>query len=480
MDRYARDATDEYMDIEYPEIQGFINPSNSSCYIDSLIIAMFGPMITHASNLTDEQAKQSFNNGAAQHPNNFYNIFYKTNIESRGPFDPMGPFGQVCSKNEKRDLAIRINIQNIIRNDLESLSRGERFECSRLRKELGKSCGQDLGKEDFSEGQQYPHDLFYRLMQVFAYEPLTTREKVIYAFTNSAKESIKETCINTRESNTGNLLSANIPVMYNSFPQSMQKENSLIFYWNPPAYERMLDEKTGTWRNIENPLQTTSCRGAGAGFRYNLKGTFILFERADTLVIDINRGDPVNKALFEKPVGVPSEITLDIAPPNQRPEKREYKLFSAIIHEGRSANAAHYTTLLNVPPTNFEDSKKYTWYLYDDLAEEPYEILSDEKANDLLSRRAVMVFYFPYDQGQEDVILDLTEPKVNVKKLKTNQKEESVPLRESEKNRMKNLYMELINMGFDIDSAERMTIKVVEAFPKFESLEIDLQNAFNL
>jgi hypothetical protein len=80
-------------------------------------------------------------------------------------------------------------------------------------------------------------------------------------------------------------------------------------------------------------------------------------------------------------------------------------LASAVIHLGRSRNAAHYVTLLR----EYVNAEKRHWVLYDDLEARP-RVIKTVEARNLIATRSVMLFYLPMEKNRRDKLAESALP----------------------------------------------------------------------
>jgi len=329
----------------------------------------------------------------------------------------------VCSvQSQERDMEIRREIQATLRNDVQNLMRGEREECSRLLGLIGRTCLIPRAAE-LSRGYQDPFDVYARLLQIFAYSPIWFHQKRSYGKLQPDGMSAQRLCTDTHEftyqMEASNFVLVDMDGLYAShspdpdYPQRVDLQNA----WRP--------EK---WEPVEYSADTVITCG-NQTFRYphlpNLKFMFQYFDHADVLVARIFRGPPPrgdredpetfeeSKEEFMKPIQVPENVILQ--PLNFQGESvervaqrvgnqarrftdfqkqpRNYRLLSAVIYD---VDTPHYITLLKVPTPKTAQVASDSWYLYDDNQQSPYRSISDAEAQNLLTQKSVLLFYFPF------------------------------------------------------------------------------------
>lgn len=127
----------------HPGVRGFSNDGNSSCFMDSTLMAMF---------FLQESP--------------FYIGLLKM---------PQSGEGKQCSQDPKENLRLKNEVQAIMKDNVDHILSGAKaFSCVKLRNIIGKTC-QGSGR-DLSNRMQDASELYERVMSIFDYKPLRTRQ----------------------------------------------------------------------------------------------------------------------------------------------------------------------------------------------------------------------------------------------------------------------------------------------------------------
>lgn len=143
----------------FENIKGFIN-RRSSCFMDSTLMAMFS-------------VKES----------PFYQAMIIEDINLEGA--PL-----VCDEDFNEDRALRREVQELLREDIEQIHQGERVKCTVLRNVLGKVCRINIKKEqNLSKGEHDPSEFYERLVSIMNYNPMIISDEVFRARDNFGLDS---------------------------------------------------------------------------------------------------------------------------------------------------------------------------------------------------------------------------------------------------------------------------------------------------
>jgi len=280
--------------------------------------------------------------------------------------------------------------------------------------------------------------------------------------------------------------------------------------------------KPQRWENVEyDPGTAIECDGEILQPPPDLEYTLTYFDQVDVFPVYLDRGAPELKQKFERRVDVPNSIQLEpfaqaaqelrrqhIPLDDIERETRTYRLLSAIIHQGESREAAHYTTLLRVPAQEGRTSGGDQWYVYDDLRQSPYQKISKQRAKQLLQTRSLMLFYYPYatppkgSRPKEPAVKKVRttkdrEERKQKKQQEEERKEKSVQERNPEavlfgtsepfgkvqfdqKRRMKQLVKQLRKIGFDSMLSQQIAPQVIKSNPVYRGVDRDIETALNL
>jgi hypothetical protein len=459
----------------YPILKGFENKSKSSCFIDSLLVAMFGPFIVHK----DERANEVNRNLFSIHHSgeNFWNVMFAQPVNQR---ITAVNYDAVCHDDENRDIKIRQKIQEALRRDVKNLLDGNRGECSLLRGLIGKVC-RKKGAQDLATGYQDPVDIYDRLLRVFAFTPIWTHKKEVFGKLDKATNKANRLCTKeneyAKELEPGSYINVDLDEIYKSHTENVELHHA----WKPRS-----------WEKVEYDCETVITCPDGRQFRHpnlpNLKFVYQFFDHADVFVARVFRWDVMKQEMsFTRSIKIPDEIVLEPlnfqkSPQTARQDQnlklkdipkqlpRNYRLMSAVLHQ---VTFEHYTTLLSVPNV---ENESYSWYFYDDLLQKPYEKITDAKAEKMLKTQSVMLFYFPYGQPAKSP---------EEKKAKVQPEEEKLSFGDVEVESMREARLRtyrivenLVNMGYDINRSIAAANEVANEKP-FESIERDIYDAIN-
>lgn len=472
------------MEKQYPRLAGFHNVSES-CYIDSLLIAMFGPFIVHIDENANQTSREMFS--ASRPKNDFWRVMLQDNVDDR--ITDFNYYQPVCDLELNEDMKIRREIQKTLRIDVDNLIKGQRKVCSQLRTLLGRNCRLPM-QPDLSRRSQDPADVYERLLNVFAYSPIWFHEKNAHGyFDRNTKKGIPlcaEEERYTRQMKPSTMIYADVLRMYSVHGgDDIGRQIMLSYAWRPQNWEPVKYE----------PETVITCGGQKFKGKNlpTLKYVHNFYDYADVFVVRLNRGDPADRQNFERPVVVPDDILLsdrrdfDGVPPEfilqgrgqfshflKAPQR--YQLLSAIIHFGRSKNSAHYVTLLRVPNEE-HDGYGDSWYMYDDMNPEPAVPVRNADAQNLLDTRSVMLFYFPYgprQQQQQGPAAAKTTPK----RARALSEVELESMEEAFDARVNAIVAILLEMGYDPAMLEEAATDVV-VNQKFTSRESDIEQTLN-
>ena len=125
----------------HPNATGFKNPTASSCFLDSVLVAMF------------HLKRSPFYTG----------LFKKRSFSNDG----------VCSSDPEENDKLKKQVQALMKKDIDTvMSEGRSSACIDLRKILGKICRSSHLDEDMSKGIHDAVELYIRIMKVLEYDPI--------------------------------------------------------------------------------------------------------------------------------------------------------------------------------------------------------------------------------------------------------------------------------------------------------------------
>ena len=124
----------------HPNVRGFSNPTMTSCFMDSTLLAMF----SHKGS-----------------------PFFANMIEK-----PVSSGELTCSDDPERNEELVNRIRNLLAKDIQAILNGGAKVCSQLRTALGRDCRIGDWERDLSKGMQDPGELYGRLTRALGYEPL--------------------------------------------------------------------------------------------------------------------------------------------------------------------------------------------------------------------------------------------------------------------------------------------------------------------
>lgn len=365
-----------------------VGPKNlsSSCFMDATLLAMF-----------------AFKNSP----------FYENMIQKEFQYD--AAHGTICSDNIAQDLEIRRLIQSTLREDINRLMGGERnFNCSLLRRYLGRLCTKGGLNEDLSVGQHDPAELYGRLTNALGYYPITYVETASRATDEIGSNAIVSTSIELPQVFLPSLSTGNPDLTEISWPTS----------WLG-TYENVMSGDARTFRRVGYEIRRSDCIVVHLNRRYT-QGDILMMEaqEAAELAPPIGSIDSVTTgvdlmSLFglpsstEKSVpNVPTPMS-SLFDPNykfevrpRRPDlqdqnllnPRRLKVEQEFNVDGRgfvlravvfSPFDGHYATYLKCGTR---------WFLYDDMnvqyliSQKP---VADAVVQDTIETRGVLFFYYP-------------------------------------------------------------------------------------
>lgn len=328
------------------KLVGFKN-YQASCYADALLMAIFAPYLLGTVSKAPEPG----------FTDTFWTVFIERPVTAQGPD---ATEDRVCHPDPAVDLEIRQSIQAALREEIQKLEAGQRSVCRDFRRLLGSTCRRP-GSVDLGRGMNDPVDLYERLMEVYGpYLPMTVEEKTMYRQQDNPHDYVTVGPQTVRRST----VQANVSTILRE--NRREKRNDLHLGWYPRNYRR-LPEPVILFRG-------TSRQTVVDGGRKDLAKVV----DASVFVVNVIRGHGMSRddrvRMNFSPVTVPDMYTAG-------KDGKRFQLQSAVIHTG----ADHYTALVR---------RGEEWWMFDDLRPRPEE-MSSTKANQLIARQSVMLFYFP-------------------------------------------------------------------------------------
>lgn len=402
----------------FDNMVGPMNPDQTSCFMDATLLAMF-----------------AFKNSP----------FYQNMIVKDFQYDPQ--HGTVCSDNIAQDLEIRRLIQATLREDIDRLMGGERnFNCSLLRRYLGRLCTKDGLNEDLSIDEHDPAELYGRLTNALGYYPITYVETASRASDELGTNAVVSRSIELPQVFLPSLSTGNQELTEISWPAS----------WLG-SYENIMSGDRLTFRRVSYDIRRSDCIVVHVNRRYT-QSDVLLMEAAEnakralnTVSSPIGSVPPIgnidvvtagmdlmslfglpsastNQTTSQNPMTIPNVPSpmMSLFDPNYQPEVRptrpdlqDQRLLNPrrlkVEHEfnvdGRgfilravvfSPSYAHYATYLKCGTR---------WFLYDDMnvqyliSQKP---AADAAVQEMIETRGVLLFYYPpfpvVTQAQQQVI----------------------------------------------------------------------------
>jgi hypothetical protein len=365
----------------FDNIFGPRNPDYSSCFMDSTLLAMF-----------------AFKNSP----------FYENMILKPFVYDPQ--HGTICSDNLAEDIEIRRVIQKTLREDVQRLMGGERnFNCSLLRRYLGRLCTKNGLNEDLSEGIHDPAELYGRLTNALGYYPITYVETATRATDELGSNAVSVNSPELPQVFLPSLSSGNPDLKRISWPQSWMGTFENVNSGNTLTFRRVSYQirrsdcivvhlnRRYTYGDVireeQKRVQARSLPSTAASTVGNLTGAFdlmSLFGQSSSIV-----APPSN-------LGVTQEIEIRPNDPRltdqRRLNPREIAVEQEFVVEGRgftlrsvvfSPNDGHYATYLKCGTR---------WFLYDDLNTDlliSRRSVADDIVQEDIETRGVLFFYYP-------------------------------------------------------------------------------------
>lgn len=361
------------MDKPYPLLQGFYNEQGTSCFVDSVVLAMVAPFALFYDPRSNEPANVNLNVGmgakvapGTRKPIGFHHTRFFDGL-TRGKYRNV-----VCNADPATDKAIRENIRLNIVDIMRQLKQGTRTSCTNMRRTLGQLCrmARDI---DLSVDQHDASEAYSRLLRAMDYYPMTAHFLRNYQRSNGPGY------------------------------QSVSKEEPIGLHYiqlsNIPRGESLTKQFTTSTYNV-----------AYEGIDYDVRTETIVLDRVDTYVIHLDR--IVQGGFSSQPVRIDPTVTL-CTHREGRSYYQTYRLLSVVYRAGEttSIKSGHFATLL-VVPTSIEEhattGQEFTYYDYDDGKPRPRRITEDEFYR-IASTRGVMFFYFPYTQHGAPCVPNVAE-----------------------------------------------------------------------
>lgn len=409
-------------------IQGFKNDTMTNCFLDAPLLAMFGPYLVWTNDETFQTSRGLVHN-------DFKTALLDTPL-TREHYDQFVDKRQCSRTNHDLDYDMIANrVQPFLIQMYESIKAGRQTSCTNFRKFL-LTC--DVLKEMGNLKTQHNADEFYMiLLSLFGYSPMLSFTTTVYYKLNDQNKLIGvcgETATTLSEVQATPVIRLNVArakqLLHNeeervSVYDAFQDKN--ILHLGEPIQPRCGLKKEGVFTRFES--------GTGPFVSYEKMETFLF--KCDVLVVAIDRESYMDfktkrMRVVDEIIEVPLEIELTTrAKISNNPffyeqirredlnaklsdyrqyVKQPFRLLSAVIsmHSLGVADEGHFLTLLQTPKSALyrneppekrmkgaNDDEETIWVLYDDLRPGPQPI-SDERAIDMLSKHAVMLFYFPY------------------------------------------------------------------------------------
>jgi hypothetical protein len=335
--------------ILHPEIRGFHNPTMTSCFMDSAMVAMFGLR------------------GSP---------FYTNLIEKDYEYNPTT---LLCDNDPDRDHAIRLRIQGYLREDVRQMLAGKaRYACTRLRSELGDVCrhadaqGKKVG-ENLAIGIHDPSEMYSRLLDALDYMPM---EYSTYSEVQAGGRWVRATNVHLRSTSVIPLSASDVVLQRIRWPGTF---DGYIGESEPRAVDSdVLAEYTmkgeiGLAMELERIFRGTFLRRERMAFR-----------RADAVVVSLDRRDYKKggreTAVNERNIPVDQEMSITF----EDGTRKQFYL-QAVVYP---PNPGHYHCLLK---------SGERWFDYNDLATNQTIQMQEMKAVEAKRRidtKGVLFFYF--------------------------------------------------------------------------------------
>jgi hypothetical protein len=363
----------------FNNIFGFNNPTMSSCFMDSTLLAMF-----------------AFKNSP----------FYEHMIVKDFMFDPQ--HGTICSDNPAEDIELRRVIQKTLREDVQRLMGGEKnFNCSLLRRYLGHLCTKNGLNEDLSVGIHDPAELYGRLTNALGYYPIVYIETATRATDEFGSNPVSVNSPELPQVFLPSLSSGNPDLQRISWPQS----------WTG-TFENVNSGNDLTFRRVSYQIRRSDCIVVHLNRRYtygdilleeeqkrinnqglaNLTGAFDLMslfgQQSSTQQLPVNLGNTMsntNVEVYVRP-NDPRLTDQTLLNPRRIEVEQEFNvdgrgfILRAVVF---SPQNGHYATYLKCGTR---------WFLYDDLNTNSLisrRPVADEIVQQTIETRGVLFFYYP-------------------------------------------------------------------------------------
>jgi len=347
---------------------------NNSCFMDSTLISMF-----------------AFNGTP----------FFENLIEKPLPEIFQEP---ICCNDRRVDKALRIRIKAALSLEVKQLMEGKIIVCSELRKVLGRLCRRTDYDEDFSTagpgGMGYdPNDLYARLMRALQYNPLIYRQISTSAMNANGAQARETQSFITHAPFLDPL------IVYEhdriSYPES----------WNRGYEATGSRESPFISRELKILKADVIVFQLGRGYNAEMENEMQKTEQSnlDSVLSSLSIAPSENKedasknlsALLDALNSIPSGPNLPHNPQNRVYTNRRIEVdrifdVNGIPYYLRAVvflpTPGHYAALINCGTS---------WFEYDDvklnhkrnLISQNY--VSDSVADEIISTKAVMFFYYP-------------------------------------------------------------------------------------
>lgn len=345
-------------------IVGFRN-NNGSCFMDSTLLCMFA----------------------------FKNSPYFRNMIQR-PLNPADIQKRVCSLDIGQDLALRREIQNQLIIDIQQITSGQRFVCSRLRDLLGRLCRLNINDRttDLSQGPHDPSQLYSRLCNAVNYYPMHIIEFGIRAASEVGDDE-QEPSTEFKNDVYLDLRAEEEDVQAISWPWS----------WNR-GYNNVHSGDRYTWRKLDLVITDADCivvhldRSVGAYMQQEQP------PRAESIV---QPPSFVSGMVLPNSAVAPMTnlfSTMNLGPTNPA-QRNEFQMTYKRILVDRQFDVNDQPYLLRAVtylpwPGHYAALLKCgtNWFNYDDLQTERViakAMVSDLEAQQIIETQGVLFFYYP-------------------------------------------------------------------------------------
>lgn len=361
----------------YDALIGPFNQQGNSCFMDSTLVCMF-----------------AFKNSP------YYQKLIVENARTDTKFT-------VCSNDRARDRALRLQIQDLLREDVSILMSGrKRFHCTNLRRVLGGLCAKEGTLQDMSQGTHDPAELYARLVDAIGYSPITVRTVVYRARDEDGTDEVLLNESVTETEMLPSLRASDDSMFAAAWPYSWQSE-----------YENMLstsDRNRPFIKTVRQILRADAIvvhidRSVAAGEQLPVERPFAPAINPLLTLFGSDEGVyiPPEFESFEAFEQPSNPAKRNEARVNARPIAVETEMnVNGVLYVLKgvvySPNDGHYASLLHCGNH---------WFNFNDLqADQPISRapVSEEQAALLMNTRGSLFFYYPVPAGRVAPLSDTT------------------------------------------------------------------------